>query len=103
MGNWLAVRLQQPGANRDAIGAWVEVRVGGRVATRELTVGGGHASGHLGWSHFGLGQANRAEIRVTWPDGEVGPWQGVDPNGFAVVDRATGEIQPWTSDPEGGG
>ena len=103
MGNWLAVRLEQPGANRDAIGAWIEVRAGDRVSTRELTIGGGHASGQLGWSHFGLGEADRAEIRVTWPDGEVGSWQQVEPNGFAVVDRATGEILRWTPDVEGSG
>ena len=98
MGNWLAVRLEQPGANRDAIGALIEVRAGGLVSSRELTVGGGHASGELGWAHFGLGEAERAEIRIKWPDGEVGSWQEVEPNGFAVVDRAMGEIQPWTPD-----
>lgn len=95
MGNWMAVRLQQPGANRYAIGAQIEVRADGRVSNRELTVGGGHASGQLGWVHFGLGDADRAEIRVTWPDGEAGPWQRVEANGFVLVDRATGEIEPW--------
>ena len=39
-----------------------------------MTVGGGHASGQLGWIHFGLGGADGAELRVRWPDGEVGPW-----------------------------
>jgi enediyne biosynthesis protein E4 len=96
MGNWLAVRLEQPGANRDAIGAWIEVRAGERTWRRELTIGGGHASGQLGWSHFGLGDADRADIRITWPDGEVGNWRDVDANGFAVVDRATDKIRPWT-------
>jgi hypothetical protein len=95
MGHWLAVRVGQPGANRDAIGAWIEVRAGERVSSREVTVGGGHASGQLGWVHFGLGDADRAEIRVTWPDGEAGPWQRVEANGFVLVDRATGEIEPW--------
>ena len=40
---------------------------------RELTVGGGHISGQLGWTHFGLGPAPRADVRVQWPDGETGP------------------------------
>ncbi|MDQ4036052.1 MAG: CRTAC1 family protein [Chloroflexota bacterium] len=95
MGNWLAVRLEQPGANRNAIGAWIEVRVGEQITRRELTVGGGHASGQLGWSHFGLGDADRAELRVTWPDGEVGSWQEVETDGLSVADRVTGEVRPW--------
>src|SRR5262249_24186875 len=31
MGSWLAVRLQEPGANRDAIGAKLDVRIGDTV------------------------------------------------------------------------
>ena len=60
LGSWLAVRVSQPGPNRDAIGAIVEVRAGGStgpVSRRELTVGGGHLGGELGWIHFGLGSA----------------------------------------------
>ena len=75
MGNWLARRSSsRPAPNRDAIGAWVEVRIGDRTIEREVTVGGGHAGGQLGWIHFGLGDADAAEVRVQWPDGEVGPW-----------------------------
>lgn len=96
MGHWLALRLEQSGANRHGIGAWIEVRAGERVTTRELTVGGGHASGQLGWSHFGLGAADRAEVRITWPDGEVGPWQDAGANGFVIVERGAAAVRPWT-------
>ena len=51
------MRAQQPGANRDAIGGWIEVRAGDKTQLRELTVGGGHVSGQLGPIHFGLGTA----------------------------------------------
>ena len=87
MGNWLALRLAQPAPNVDAIGAWVEVRVGDRVARREQTVGGGHAGGQLGWIHFGLGQATGADVRVIWPSGETGPWQHVGANGSFTLTR----------------
>jgi enediyne biosynthesis protein E4 len=94
MGHWLQLRLQQPGGNRDAIGAWVEVDLGGRVIRQELTVGGGHASGHLGWMHFGLGQAERVKVRVQWPHGSWSPWHEVGVDAFTVVDREAG-VTPW--------
>jgi enediyne biosynthesis protein E4 len=99
MGHWLQLRLRQPGGNRDAIGAWVEVDLGnGRVVRQELTIGGGHASGHLGWMHFGLGGATTAKLRVQWPHGDWSAWQGVAADGFYVVDRDSG-VSAWKSPP----
>jgi hypothetical protein len=97
MGNWLAVTLRQPGANRDAIGAWLEVQVGQSTLRRELTVGGGHVSGQLGPLHFGLGSATGARVRVQWPDGEQGPWIDVKANESVTVDRAAGGATPLPS------
>ena len=96
MGHWISMRLHQPAPNVDAIGAWVEVRVGDRTVSREVTVGGGHAGGQLGWIHAGLGTADRAEVRVQWPDGEVGPWTPVAADTFVTIDRGTAEAKPWT-------
>ena len=62
---------------------------------REVTVGGGHAGGQLGWIHFGLGDAVEAEIRVQWPDGEFGPWLAVAANQFLTVERGASEAVPW--------
>ncbi|HET8526673.1 MAG TPA: CRTAC1 family protein [Actinomycetota bacterium] len=95
MGNWIAVRPEQTGPNRDAIGSWIQVRFGGRRTERELTIGGGHASGELGWIHFGLGGADSAEVRVLWPDGEAGPWQEVSANRFVTIPRGA-EPATWT-------
>ena len=95
MGNWLAVRLSQPAPNVDAVGAWVEVRVGERTQEHEVTVGGGHASGELGWLHLGLGEATAADVRVRWPDGEVGPWMTLQANTFAIIERGANEPTPW--------
>jgi hypothetical protein len=88
MGNWLALRPTQPGPNRDAIGAWIEVQLPDTTTLRrELTIGGGHSGGQLGWTHFGLGAADAAEVRVQWPDGALGPWQHVRANQFVQLDR----------------
>ncbi len=96
MGSWIGLRLTEPGPNRDAIGAWVEVRVGETTSRRELTVGGGHLGGELGWIHVGLGSADGAEVRAQWPDGEVGPWLHADANQFAVLERGAAAVRPWT-------
>jgi enediyne biosynthesis protein E4 len=85
IGNWLALSLQQPGANRDAIGSWVEVKAGDLEEQRELTIGGGHASGDLVPLHFGLGTMGQAQVRVTWPDGSVGEWQTVSANATYLI------------------
>ncbi len=95
LGGWIGLKLQQPGGNRDAVGAWVEVQAGDRTSRRELTVGGGHAGGQLGWIHFGLGTARDAVVRVQWPDGEWGPPIRVRANQFAVLERGKSEAVPW--------
>ncbi len=95
MGHWLGLAVSQPGSNRDAIGARLEVRVGEALQRRELTVGGGHLSGQLGWTHFGLGPASRADVRVTWPDGEVGTWIGIDADQFATIARGSDQVETW--------
>ncbi|HET9346223.1 MAG TPA: CRTAC1 family protein, partial [Candidatus Limnocylindrales bacterium] len=97
MGHWLALRLDQDAPNHDGIGAWVEVRAGDRSTVREVAVGGGHAGGQLGWIHFGLGESPSAEVRVTWPDGEVGPWIPVAADSFATIERGATEAEPWSA------
>lgn len=96
MGSWVALRLRQPGPNVDAIGAWVEVRAGAHPIRRELTVGGGHLSGSLGWIHVGIGSAESAQVTIEWPDGmREGPMT-VAANTRAVIDRGAGSAEPWT-------
>ncbi|NIA67482.1 CRTAC1 family protein [Pelagibius litoralis] len=86
-GSWLRVRLRQASGNRDAVGAWVELRTAGRIQRREVFVGGGHAGGGTGWLHFGLGNQDSAEIRVRWPQGDWGPWLAVAGGEFVELFR----------------
>ena len=86
-GNWLALRVRQAAPNTRAVGAWVEIRVDGRSIWREVTVGGGHASGDAGFIHVGLGKATQAEVRVTYPGEPAGTWQTVDAGAFYDVSR----------------
>jgi hypothetical protein len=85
MGHWLAIDLDQPAPNVDAVGAWVEVRTESVTSAREVTIGAGHVSGAAGWIHIGLGAADHAEVRITWPDGAVGDWIDVDADRFVTI------------------
>ncbi len=89
-GSWIALRPLQDGPNRNAVGAWIELRAGGRVRAREVTVGGGHAGGQAGFAHFGLGEAESAEVRVIWPDGAASDWQAVEAGRFLALRRGSG-------------
>jgi hypothetical protein len=92
LGHWLQLRLRQSGGNPAAVGAKVEVDTGQKVVSQELTVGGGHASGHWGWMHFGLGDGANAtvKVRVRWPHSEWGTWHTVAADAFHVIDKAAG-------------
>ena len=103
LGNWLHLLLRQEGANRNAVGAWVEVRIGTRTLSREITVGGGHAGGTSGWIHFGTGTAERARVRVQWPDGEWGPWIRLYTNQFARITRGNPHAEIWLPPVSGAG
>ena len=86
-GAWVAVTPSQNGANPFAVGAWVELQQDGRIQAREVTVGGGHASGRAGAVHFGLGAGQGARARVIWPDGTAGAWRAITPNTRVTIKR----------------
>jgi hypothetical protein len=98
MDQFIDVRLQQPAPNVDAIGAWLEVKAGDRTTEREVTIGGGHVSGELGWLHAGIGSASEAEVRVHWPDGGVSPWMTMKADSRATITRGESSPTPWTTE-----
>jgi hypothetical protein len=99
MGHWLAVRLSQPGSNRDAVGAVIETRTATGTARREIVIGGGHIGGQVGWTHVGLGSADRADVRVTWPDGTAGPWMPTAADAFVEIERGATAPMRWEPTP----
>ncbi len=69
-GHWLTVRLRQPDGNRFAVGARVELEVGGRLQAGEIGAGTSYLSHRPLQLTFGLGAATRADrLLVVWPDG----------------------------------
>ena len=87
VGHWIEISLRQPGPNSDAIGAKIQLKHDGSHWSREVLVGGGHVSGSLGVQHFGLGAAEKVEVRVLWPDGTEGAWETLASDGFWLVSK----------------
>ena len=93
---------RQPGGNRDAIGAVVEIagRRAGHAAASSSWAAGTPAASSAGRTS-GSARRPRREVRVTWPDGEVGPWHdGRRRTGSWTSRAARRRPSPWT--PPGG-
>ena len=92
--HWLRLKLTGSRANRDAIGAWIKVRAGGKLLWRHVM----RTRGYLSQSELpvtiGLGKSERVdEISITWPGGEVQKVDGLR------VDSASTVVQ--TGNPSG--
>jgi hypothetical protein len=94
-GNFVAIELHQDSANPDAVGALISVKSGTRTFNRTVQVGGGHASGHAGFVHVGIGTAERAQIRIKWPDGDWSPPYRVFGNNFVRIERGSDAARYW--------
>ncbi|MBZ8133819.1 CRTAC1 family protein [Afifella sp. IM 167] len=95
LGNFVEIAVSQEGANRNAVGARLSVKTGTHVMARRIQTGGGHASGSAGFVHVGLGTAERAEIRIEWPDGEWSHPYRVFANQFVVIRRGEAAASYW--------
>jgi len=92
-GNWLSLRLRQGAPNVNALGAWIEIATGTHVQSREITIGGGHASGRRTAEHFGLGTATKARLRVIWPGGDKSRWVTIDANQSLEITRQNDRLK----------
>ena len=95
MGNWVKIELDNGKINPSAVGSLISVRTGTRTQTRRIQIGGGHASGQAGFSHVGLGVAERATIRVQWPDGEWSHPYRVFANQHVRIIRGEANARYW--------
>ena len=69
-GHWLTVRAWDPGLKRDAYGAEVRVRAGGREWLRVVNPAQSYLCSGDVLALFGLGPAAAVEaVEVAWPDG----------------------------------
>jgi hypothetical protein len=99
MGNWVGIELKNGKTNVSAIGAKISVKTGNVNQSRTVQIGGGHASGQAGFIHFGLGVAERAKIRVQWPNGDWSHEYRVFANNFVQIERGKAEALYWYPKP----
>ena len=84
--HWITLRLEGSRGNRDAIGARVEIRAGGKTQIHEVRSGGSYLSHNDMRLHFGLGSSPRVErIRIRWPNGTVEDLPGMDADQFVTI------------------
>ena len=95
MGNWLAIELRNGESNRMAVGAKIDIKTGNLSQSRIVQIGGGHASGQSGFQHAGLGVAERATVRVQWPDGSWSHEYRVFANNFVIIERGSEQAAYW--------
>jgi tetratricopeptide (TPR) repeat protein len=93
---FVALRLQGSAANRDAIGARVEIQLGdgGEQAplVKTLHAGSGFLSQSSKWLHFGLGAAEViGRVVVRWPGGEAEEFRGLAADHFYLLVQGSGE------------
>ncbi len=91
-GHWLLVRAYDPRLHRDALGATVRVKAGGRQWVRTVSAGGSYLCSSDPRAHFGFGQASRVDaIEVTWPDGSREVFPGCAADQSVPVDKGKGK------------
>lgn len=89
--NWISVKLQANGPNRDAIGAKVKVVADDLVQWGEVRAGGSYISASDLRLHFGLEKRTTVDlIEVHWPDGSTESSQKVAPNHFVTIQEGKG-------------
>ena len=69
--HWIAIQLKGSKANRDGIGAHLEVLSGGRKQVAERVAGSGYLSQDDARVHFGLGTSAKVDkLTIQWPSGK---------------------------------
>ncbi len=86
--NWLQVRLTQPGANHDAVGARVTVKAGRLNQSQYVIAGRGFGSTDPLVLHFGLDERVRVDrLEVRWPDGARQVMESLPANRVMIIER----------------
>lgn len=100
--HWIQLDLIGVNSVRDALGARVIATAGGEQQTRVADGGYHRWSQHDKRLHFGLGAAQRVDLRIEWPSGRVDEYESVVADrlyqvreGGGITQRQPGEGVPY--------
>jgi hypothetical protein len=82
--HWLTIILRGKRSNRDGFGARVEVN----GQTRFATATGSYLSSNDKRLHFGLGDAETANIEIRWPSGIRQTMKNVKADQFVTIEES---------------
>lgn len=86
--HWIRLQLIGSKANRDAIGAWIQVRVAGHTLARQVMPTRSYLSQSELPVTIGLGKARKLEsVEITWPS-------GVRQRVFPAIDQLSVVVEP---------
>ena len=89
--HWISLRLRGTRSNRDAIGAWITLRSGGRRLVAERRSGFSYLSDADGIIHFGLGtDPAPVEVEIRWPSGLKEAFRALTPDRFVTLTEGSG-------------
>ncbi len=84
--HWIRLKLVGTKSNRDAIGAWIQVKVNGQILWRQVMPTRGYLSQSELPVTIGLGSASRPdEVEITWPSGNRQPLTAVQVDRLVTV------------------
>jgi hypothetical protein len=90
--HWLKVKLIGVKSNRSAIGATAIASYSGRKQARAVTAQASYLSVNDPRLHFGLGEAESADLEVRWPSGARQTFAAIRANQLVTIKEGVGIV-----------
>jgi hypothetical protein len=96
---WLKIFLVGTKSNRSAIGSRVVANYGKKKQAKTVTAQNSFYSSSDRRLHFGLGDADLADIEIFWPNGGVEKYRSLPANHLVTIKEGTGvtKLEKWKS------
>jgi len=91
--HWIKVKLIGTKSNRSAVGSRVTASYGGMRQAQEVTAQSSYYSVNDSRLHFGLGEANSADLAVRWTNGSSEEFHGVPADRLIVIREGEGIVR----------